>query len=69
MPKQGGIDLNAIVNFRLQDDKYPFSFQVVSIWHHSYGALRAMRDGLFEPPPSIDDTSWRGLSGLVVQAA
>ena len=27
-----------------------------------------MRDGLFEPPPSIDDTSWQGLSGLVDQA-
>ena len=29
----GGIDLSAIVNFRLQDDMHPFSFQVVSIWH------------------------------------
>ena len=26
----GGIDLGAIVNFRLQDDMHPFSFQVVS---------------------------------------
>ena len=64
----GGIDLGAIVNFRLQDDMHPFSFQVVSIWHHSCGALHAMRDGLFEPPPSVDDTRWQGLSGLVYQA-
>ena len=63
-----GIDLGAIVNFRLQDDMHPFSFQVVSIWHHSYGALHAMRDGLFEPPPSVEDTSWQGLSDLVDQA-
>ena len=64
----GGIDLGAIVNFRLQDDMHSFSFQVVSIWHHSYGALHAMRDGLFEPPPSVEDTSWQGLSDLVDQA-
>ena len=64
----GGIDLGAIVNFRLQDDMHPFSFQVLSIWHHSYGALRAMRDGLFEPPPSVDETSWQGLSSLVDHA-
>jgi hypothetical protein len=64
----GGIDLGAIVNFRLQDDMHPFSFQVVSIWHHSCGALVGMRDGLFEPPPSVDDTSWQGLSDLVDQA-
>jgi len=64
----GRIDLDAIVNFRLQDDMHPLSFQVVSIWHHSYGALNAMRDGLFEPPPSVDDTSWHGLSDLVDQA-
>ena len=65
---EGLIDLETIVNFRLQEDMHPFSFQVLSIWHHSYGALRAMRDGLFEPPPSVDDTSWQGLSSLVDHA-
>ena len=48
---------------------HPFNFQVVSSWYHSYGALRAMRDRLFEQPrPSLDDTSWQGLSCLVDQA-
>jgi hypothetical protein len=66
---EGGlIDLDTIVNLRLRDDMHPFSFQIVSIWHYSFGALHAMRDGLFEPPPSVDDNSWRSLSGLVDQA-
>ena len=53
----GMIDLDAIVNFRLQDDMYPFRCQVVNIWHLSFGALSDMRDGLLEPPSSVDDTS------------
>ena len=41
-----------------------FSFQDMSIWHHSLGAPRAMRDGLFEPPSSMNDMSWQGLTGV-----
>ena len=59
------IDLDAIVNFRLQDDMYPFSYLDLNIRHLSFGALSAMRDGLLEPLPSVDDTSWQGLSNLV----
>ena len=64
----GGTDLGVMVNFRLQDDMHPFSFQVESIWHHSLGVLSAMRDGLFEPPPKVDDTSSQDLCGLADQA-
>ena len=60
----GGLDHGAMVNFRLQDNMHRVRLWVVSIWHHSYGAPRAMRDGLFEPPSSMDDTSWQGLSDV-----
>ena len=65
----GGTDLDAMVKFQRQDDMHPLSFQVVSIWHHSFGALSAMRDGLFEPPTSVDDTSWQDFCRPVDQAA
>ena len=63
-----GTDLGVMVNFRLQDNVHPFSFQAVSIWRQSLGVLRAMRDGLFEPPIKVDDTSSQDLCGLVDQA-
>ena len=64
----GGTDLGAMVNSRLQEDMHPFSLKAESIWHRALGALRAMHDGLFEPLPSVDDTSWQDLCGLVDQA-
>ena len=47
-----GRSLDEIVQYRLHETMLPFSFQVISVWHHSYGAIKGMRDGVFSPPPS-----------------
>lgn len=63
-----GIDLDGIVNTRLHDDMNPFHFQVVSVWHHSLGAMRGAEDGVFSPPPSLE-LDYAGLQGLVKEAS
>ena len=57
-----------LAQFRLRDDMAPLSFQVISVWHHSLGALRGMQGGVFTPPPSVEDTSYAGLEKLVADA-
>lgn len=63
-----GMDLDAIVDTRLHDDMNPFHFQVVSVWHHSLGAMRGAKEGVFSPPPSLE-LDYAGLQGLVTEAS
>ncbi|WP_439106095.1 DUF1993 domain-containing protein [Congregibacter sp.] len=56
------------VNLRMRDDMAPLSFQVISIWHHSLGAVNGMREGLFQPPPLKPGLDYAGLQGLVDEA-
>ena len=37
--EQAGMPLSDIVDYQLHETMYPFSFQVISVWHHSYGAI------------------------------
>ena len=37
-----GIDLNDVVETRLIDDMLPFRFQVISVAHHSLGAMKGV---------------------------
>ena len=46
-----GMALEEITDYRLHETMLPFSFQIISVWHHSYGAVQGMREGLFMPPP------------------
>jgi uncharacterized protein len=63
-----GLDLEAIVEQRLRPDMLPFSFQVISVWHHSLGAVRGLRSGEFGPPPAMPGIDYGGLQGLLDQA-
>jgi hypothetical protein len=65
---EGVLDLEAVVGYRLRDDMAPFSFQVISAWHHSRGAIEGVKAGLFEPPPKMDDRDWSALRKLVSEA-
>jgi hypothetical protein len=65
----GKLDLGDLVGFRLREDMEPFSFQVISVWHHSLGSIKGMKAGLFEPPPRMSDLSYDKLEGLVTEAA
>jgi hypothetical protein len=63
-----GIDLDEMVNYRLRDDMAPFSFQVISVWHHSLNAVTGLKEGLFQPPPKMDAMDYAALKGLVADA-
>jgi hypothetical protein len=65
---EGKLDLDAVVSHRLREDMLPFSFQVISVWHHSLGAISGLKQGLFQPPPKMDGVDWERLKGLVSEA-
>jgi hypothetical protein len=65
---ESDIDLDEIVGTRLRDDMMPFHFQIVSVCHHSWGALQGMRDGRFTPPSFELDKDYQGLQTLVGEA-
>lgn len=64
----GLFDLNETLDFRLREDMLPLSFQIISVWHHSMGALEGMKAGLFEPPPKINDITWEKMTELLAEA-
>jgi hypothetical protein len=64
----GGIDLEDVVNFRLREDMATFTFQVISVWHHSLGAVQGLRQRLFQPPPDLGPQTYVQLQGLIAGA-
>jgi hypothetical protein len=50
-----GVDLADVVQARLAPDMLPLRFQVISVIHHSRGALRAVTEGVFTPPRPNDE--------------
>jgi hypothetical protein len=65
---ENNIELAEIVGTRLRDDMMPFHFQVVSVCHHSWGALQGMRAGRFTPPSFDLDKTYQELRALVDEA-
>ncbi len=64
----GNFSLDEIVRYKLRDDMAPFSFQVISTWHHSKNAIEGFKAGLFEPPPKMQDMDWQKCKELVAEA-
>jgi hypothetical protein len=64
---KNGIDLGEVVETRLYPDMLPFRFQVVSIAHHSLGAIRAIEAGVFGPPAATGDLDYAALEKLVAE--
>ncbi len=65
---EGQLDLDALVRMKLRDDMLPFSFQIISAWHHSLGCIKGIKAGLFEPPPRMQDMTYEKLKALVSEA-
>lgn len=63
-----GIDPESIVATRLHPDMLPFAFQIVSVVHHSAGAVAGVRAGLFAPPSMPASVSYTSLQKLVADA-
>jgi hypothetical protein len=60
-----GIDLASLVETRLYPDMLPFRFQIVSVAHHSLGALKGIQAGVFAPPNPPTEYDYAGLQNLV----
>ncbi len=48
--REKGIDPAEIVEARMAPDMLPLRFQIVSVAHHSRGAIEAAKTGVFMPP-------------------
>jgi hypothetical protein len=66
--ESNGLDLSDMVDYRLHETMLPLSFQVISAWHHSHGAIEGMRLGVFTPPPSKPGIDYSGLCDLIDEA-
>ena len=64
----GNMDLEEIVSYQLREDMAPFSFQVISVWHHSLNAIKGLKAGEFSPPPKMSGLDYQGLRGLANEA-
>ena len=60
-----GVDLTEIVDTRVHPDMFPFSFQVNSVCHHSWGAIKGAKAGLAKPPGPAPEGGYPALQALV----
>jgi len=63
-----GIDPAEIVETRLTPDMMPLRFQIVSVAHHSRGAMEAAKNGTFTPSMGKPDLDYAALQALVTEA-
>lgn len=63
--EENGISLDDVVATRLIDDMNPFQFQVISVVHHSEGAMKGYESGEFAPPNGYGEPDYAGLQALV----
>ena len=63
-----GLDLEALPGAQLIDDMAPLAFQIVSVHHHSIGALNGAREGVFSAPGSYDGMTYDDLVARVNEA-
>ena len=48
-----GLELDNLLTVKLHPDMLPLRFQLVSVVHHSLGAIDGMKQGLFMPPSAM----------------
>jgi hypothetical protein len=66
--REKGIDPAGVVEARLAPDMQPLRFQVVSLVHHSRGAMEGAKSGVFVPPSGKQDLDYAALQALVTEA-
>lgn len=64
-----GSDPAKMVEARLADDMLPLRFQIVSVAHHSLGAIEGMKQGVFTPPSRTETLDYAGLQKLLADTA
>lgn len=64
----GRVDPAEIVETRLIPDMLPFRFQILSVAHHSIGAIEGLKTGAFAPPGDMLPVDYEGLQKVVADA-
>ena len=62
------IDLNEVVETRLFPNMLPFRFQVLSVAHHTAGAIEGVKKGMFSPSTEIPPLDYQALQKVVADA-
>jgi hypothetical protein len=63
-----GESADELVGFKLASDMLPFTFQVVSVAHHSLGAIEGVKAGIFTPVGPTPEPGYAGLQKLIADA-
>ncbi len=63
------IDPNDIVEARLAPDMLPFRFQILSIAHHSLGAIEGVKRGEFLPPGASPEHDYAALQKIIADTS
>ena len=66
--QEKNIDPNEVVETRLFADMLPFRVQIWAVAHHSIGAMRGVKEGVFAPPASLPALDYAGLQKTVAEA-
>ena len=66
--REEGIDTAEIVETRLASDMLSFRFQIISIAHHSRGAMEAAKNGVLLPSSDKPELDYAALQALVTEA-
>jgi hypothetical protein len=65
--RDNNIEPDEIVETRLWSDMLPFRFQIVSVAHHSRGAIDGVKAGVFGPPSDQRPHGYTDLQGVVAE--
>jgi hypothetical protein len=66
--RDNNLDPEEVVETRLWGDMLPFRFQIVSVCHHSIGAIEGVKKGAFGPPTEQRPLTYPQLQELVADA-
>ena len=56
-----------LLECRMAEDMFPLPFQIVSVRHHSIGAIEGAKAGVFGPPTDQTPYDFAGLQGLATR--
>lgn len=66
--QDNGIDPNEIVQSRMCPDMFDFRFQVLSVAHHSLGAIEGVKAGVFSPGGDNGAQTYDDLQKVIADA-
>ncbi|MET0986818.1 MAG: DUF1993 domain-containing protein [Steroidobacteraceae bacterium] len=66
---QTGLAAHELVETRLAADMLPFRFQILSVIHHSVGAIEGAKRGEFRPPGESPAFDYAALQNALTQAS